>query len=170
MFLFRCSSRLAKHIMRITALTRRGTQQLSQDSDAADLEKEWGTSINRSLDKVLGKFYKPKTRHRIFPPLPKLKFNQDQMIVYSSLNFQELQPIEEPKTPAVLWNHATRYKSSSALLPRAAKVGGHKGNSESKHATYYNTSVKQLRANVMGRTSSPSRKTHDTLLRSTHKK
>lgn len=170
MFLFPCYARLAKHIMRITALTRRGTQQLSQDSDEADFEKEWGTSVTRSLDKVLGKFYKPKIRHRFLPPLPKLKFNQDQMIVYSSLNFRELQPIEEPKTPAVLWNHTTRYKSSSALLPRTAKVGGYKANSESKHATYYNTSVKQLRANAMGSTNSPSRKTHDILLRSAHKK
>ena len=170
MFLFPCYARLAKHIMRITALTRRGTQQLSQDSDEADFEKEWGTSVTRSLDKVLGKFYKPKIRHRFLPPLPKLKFNQDQMIVYSSLNFRELQPIEEPKTPAVLWNHTTRYKSSSALLPRTAKVGGYKANSESKHATYYNTSVKQLRANAMSSTNNPSRKTHDILLRSTHKK
>ena len=170
MFLFPCYARLAKHIMRITALTRRGTQQLSQDSDEADLEKEWGTSVTGSLDKVLGKFYKPKIRHRFLPPLPKLKFNQDQMIVYSSLNFRELQPIEEPKTPAVLWNHTTRYKSSSALLPRTAKVGGYKANSESKHATYYNTSVKQHRANAMGSTNNPSRKTHDILLRSTHKK
>ena len=170
MFLFPCYARLARHIMRITALTRRGTQQLQQAIDAADLEKEWETSISQSLDKVLGKFYKPKTRHRIFPPLPKLKFNQDQMIVYSSLNFQELQPIVEPKTPAVLWNHPSRYKSSSALLPRTAKAGGHRANSECKHATYYNTSVKQLRANAIGRTRSPSRKTHDCLLRSTHKK
>ncbi|KAL9972869.1 hypothetical protein ACROYT_G019251 [Oculina patagonica] len=162
--------RLARHIMRITAMTRRGTQQLMQDSDNADLEKEWGTSISRSLESVLGKFYKPKTRHRFLPPLPKLKFNQDQMIVYSSLNFKELQMIEEPKTPAVLWNHTTRYKSSSALLPRMAKGGGHRASSESRHATYYNTPVKQFRVNAIGGTKSASRKPQDSLMRSTHKK
>lgn len=156
--------------MRITAMTRRGTQQLMQDSDNTDLEKEWGTSISRSLESVLGKFYKPKTRHRFLSPLPKLKFNQDQMIVYSSLNFKELQMIEEPKTPAVLWNHTTRYKSSSALLPRIAKGGGHRANSESRHATYYNTPVKQFRVNTIGGTKSASRKPQDTLMRSTQKK
>lgn len=157
--------------MRITAMTRRGTQQSIQDpADTTDLEKEWGTSITRSLQNVLGKFYKPKTRHRFLPPLPKLKFNQDQMIVYSSLNFKDLQTIEEPKTPAVLWNHATRYKSSSALLPRMGRVGGHRANSDSKHATYYNTSVKQHRANNIGATKSASRKPHDSLMRSANKK
>lgn len=153
--------------MRITTLTRRGTQQIMEDSsDNTDLEKEWGTSISRSLENVLGKFYKPKTRHRFLPPLPKLKFNQDQMIVYSSLNFKELQTIDEPKTPAVVWNHTTRYKSSSALLPRFAKFGGHRANSDSRHASYYNTPVKQLR----GGTKSASRKPQDSLMRSTHKR
>lgn len=157
--------------MRITALTRRGTQLNTQDSaDSTDEEKEWDSTITRTLENVLGKFYKPKTRHRFLPPLPKLKFNQDQMIVYSSLNFKDLQTIEEPKTPAVLWNHATRYKSSSALLPRITKGGGHRANSESKHATYYNTSIKQHRANHIGATKSASRKPHDGLMRPTLKK
>lgn len=167
MFLFRCSARLARHVMRFATLARQEPQLLPQASHAEDPDKkwEWETSIGRSLEKVLGKFYKPKTRHRIFPPLPKLKFNQDQMIVYSSLNFKELQPIEEP---AELWN--TRHKSSLALLPRTARAGGHRAISASKHATYYNTSVKQLRTSTIGRTKSPSRKTHDYLLRSAHKK
>ena len=157
--------------MRITALTRRGTQQSTQEStNNIDQEKEWDTCITRSLQNVLGKFYKPKTRHRFLPPLPKLKFNQDQMIVYSSLNFKDLQTIEEPKTPAVLWNHATRYKSSSALLPRIPKAAGHRASSESKHATYYNTSAKQHRANHITATKSASRKPHEGLMRSTMKK
>lgn len=169
MFLFPCSARLARDVMRFATLARRGTQLLPQASHAEDLDKEWEweASIGRSLEKVLGKFYKPKIRHRIFPPLPKLKFNQNQMIVYSSLNFKELQPIEEP---AELWNHTTRHKSSLALLPRTARAGGHRAISASKHATYYNTSVKQLRASTIGRTKSPSRKTHDYLLRSANKK
>ena len=153
--------------MRLTSLTRRGTQERTQEhTDDTELN-EWNSSITSSLENVLGKFYKPKTRHRFLPPLPKLKFNQNQMIVYSSLNFKELQAIEEPKTPAVLWNHATRYKSSSALLPRITKAGGHRANSDSKHTAYYNTSVKQHRAST---TKSASRKPHDGLMRSSIKK
>ena len=149
--------------MRIRAMSRRGTQQILQEAaDTTDLEKEWGPSISLSLNNILGKFYQPQTRHKLLPPLPKLKFNQDQMIVYSCLNFKDLQAIEEPKTPAVLCSHTTRHKSSSALLPRIAKVGGHRANSDSKHTTYYNTSVKQHRA-------SASRKPHESL-RASHKK
>lgn len=166
--------RLARHIMRITAMSRRGTQQHTHEAtDNPDDEIEWDTTITHSLENVLGKFYKPKTRHRFFPPLPRLKFNQDQMIVYSSLNFKELQAIEEPKTPAVLWNHNTRYKSSSSLLPRfLTKVTGHRGSSESKQTSYYgNTSVKQHRAaNQIRATKSASRKPNDGLMRSTLKK
>ena len=166
--------RLARHITRITALSRCGTQQHTHEAtDNTDDEIEWDTTIAHSLKNVLGKFYKPKTRHRFLPPLPRLKFTQDQMIVYSSLNFKELQTIEEPKTPAVLWNHNTRYKSSSSLLPRfLTKATGHRGSSESKQTSYYgNTSVKQHRAaNQIRATKSASRKPNDGLMRSTLKK
>ena len=156
--------------MRLTSLSQRGTPPDTQDrTDDTDLQ-EWNSSITSSLENVLGKFYKPKTRHRFLPPLPKLKFNQNQMIVYSSLNFKELQAIEEPKTPAVLWHHATRYKSSSALLPRNTKAGGHRANCDSKHTAYYNTSVKQHRATTLATTKSVSRKPHDGSLGSSIKK
>lgn len=161
--------------MRITALTHRGTQQHTRElaTDSTNDEKERDKTITHSLENVLGKFYKPKTRHRSLPPLPRLKFNQDQMIVYSSLNFKELQAIEEPKTPAVLWNHTTRYKSSSAHLPRVlTKATGHRGISESKQTSYYgNTSVRQHQgANQITATKSASRKPNDGLMRSTLKK
>ena len=154
--------RLARHIMRLTAMSGRGTQTIPQDQlqDTDELQ-EWNKTIANSLENVLGKFYKPKTRHRFLPPLPKLKFNQNQMIVYSSLQFKDLQPIVEPKTPVVLLNNATRYKSSSSLLPRIPKVGGYKTSSDSKNTTYYNTSVKQNRANNLVSQKNTSRKPHE---------
>ena len=156
--------------MRITALTRRGTQPI-QDIDTTDVNSEWEISIEGSLNNVLGKFYKPKTRHRFLPPLPKLKFNQDQMIVYSSLNVKELQAIEEPKTPAVLLPNATRYKSSSALLPRGTtRAAGHRSNSDSKHAPFNSTSLKHHRPSNVVRIKSPSRRPHDNSARLTPKK
>jgi len=159
------SCRLARHIMRISFLTRRGTQHSMEDStDNTDEENRWDSTITHSLQNILGKCYKPKTRHRFVPPLPKLKFNQDQMIVYSSLNFKELKTVEEPKTPAVL------YKSSSTLLPRIAKVGGHRTPSDSRHAAYYNASTKQHRVNHIAAAKSASRRQHDGLMRSTLKK
>lgn len=167
--LFYC--RLAKHIMLLTSLTRRGTQHSTHDhTENIEELKELNSSVNLSLENVLGKFYKPKTRHRLLPPLPKLKFNQDQMIVYSSLNFKDLQPIEEPKTPAVLWSNSTRHKSSSALLPRIPKAGGHRANSDSKHTTYYNATVKQHRTNNLATTKSASRRPHDGFMRPSLKK
>ena len=154
--------RLARHIMRLTAMSGRGTQTIPQDQlqDTDELQ-EWNKTIANSLENVLGKFYKPKTRHRFLPPLPKLKFNQNQMIVYSSLQFKDLQAIVEPKTPAVLLNNATRYKSSSSLLPRIPKIGGYKTSSDSKNTTYYNTSVKQNRANNLVSQKTTSRKPHE---------
>ncbi|PFX29987.1 WD repeat-containing protein on Y chromosome [Stylophora pistillata] len=141
--------RLAMHVMRITAISRRGTQSTLQSStDNTDWEDECGPSIGQSLKNILGKFYKPKIRHKPLPPLPKLKFNQDQMIVYSCLNFKDLQAVEEPKTPALLCSHNTRKKSSSGLLPRIAKTRGHRSNSDSKHTTYFRAPGKQTRAST----------------------
>ncbi|XP_068720558.1 cilia- and flagella-associated protein 337-like [Montipora capricornis] len=158
--------KLARHIMRLTAMSSRGTRTIPQDQlqDTDELQ-EWNKTIANSLENVLGKFYKPKTRHRFLPPLPKLKFNQNQMIVYSSLQFKDLQAIVEPKTPAVLLNNATRYKSSSSLLPRIPKVGGYKTSSDSKNTTYYNTSVKQNRANNLVSQKNTSRKPHEGAMR-----
>lgn len=135
--------------MHIATFSRRETQSILQDSsDTEDWENEWGPSISLSLKNILGKFYKPKIRHKPLPPLPKLKFNQDQMIVYSCLNFKDLQAVEEPKTPAVLCSHNTRQNSSSGLLPRIIKNRGHRENSDSKHITYFSASVKQPRAST----------------------
>lgn len=135
--------------MHFKTFSRRETQSILQDSsDTKDWENEWGPSISPSLKNILGKFYKPKIRHKPLPPLPKLKFNQDQMIVYSCLNFKDLQAVEEPKTPAVLCSHNTRQNSSSGPLPRIIKNRGHRENSDSKHITYFSASVKQPRAST----------------------
>lgn len=124
--------------------------------------------VARSLDNVLGKFYKPKTRHRFFPPLPKLKFNHNQMLVYSSLQFKDLQLIEEPKTPGMLLNNTTGYKSSSTLLPRIPKAGGYRTTSDVKQT--YNPSAKHNRGSTIVAQKQIPRKPNDGRMRSSFKK
>ena len=169
-FLLLCF-RVTRHILRLTTFSRLGTESSPQyQLQDTDEVKEWDRKVARSLENVLGKFYKPKTRHRFLPPLPKLKFNHNQMIVYSSLPFKDLQPIEEPKTPGILLNSTTGYKSSSTLLPRIQKAGGFRTTSDVKHATFYNPSAKHNRGNISVTQKNTPRKPYDGTMRSSFKK
>lgn len=68
------------------------------------------------MDHILGKCYKPKTRHHMPPVLPKLKMNQlSQVVVYSSLKCTDLAPIVEPKPPVVLFQTCNNPKPSSRI-------------------------------------------------------
>lgn len=68
------------------------------------------------MDHILGKCYKPKTRHHMPPVLPKLKINQlSQVVVYSSLKCTDLAPIVEPKPPVVLFQTCNNPKPSSRI-------------------------------------------------------
>ena len=107
--------------MRITAMTRgKIGRKSSIKQGKEDLELETAMylkSIDSSLKNVLGKCYQPKTRHRLLPPLPKLKYNHNQVVVYSSLPYKELESIElNPKAPGVLRQQLVRYKSSTTML------------------------------------------------------
>lgn len=74
-------------------------------------------TMDSSLKNKLGKCYKPKNRHRLLPPLPKLKYNHNQIVVYSSLPYKELESVDmNPKTPGVLRQQLVRYRSSNTML------------------------------------------------------
>ncbi|XP_067040016.1 cilia- and flagella-associated protein 337-like [Acropora muricata] len=163
--------KIARHILRLNTFSHPGTQSSPQcQLQNTDELKELDRKVARSLENVLGKFYKPKTRHRFFPPLPKLKFNHNQMLVYSSLQFKDLQLIEEPKTPGMLLNNTTGYKSSSTLLPRIPKAGGYRTTSDVKQTTSYNPSAKHNRGSTVVAQKHIPRKPYDGRMRSSFKK
>ncbi|XP_028518792.1 WD repeat-containing protein 49 [Exaiptasia diaphana] len=104
--------RVAKHILRITRLgghARRRSKSMAESDPNLMLP-----NIDRSLKDVLGKHYKPKTRHRLLPPMQKPRFNQNQIVVYSSLPYKEMESLEEPRLPSSLG--CSHRKSSSTLF------------------------------------------------------
>lgn len=92
------------------------------------------------------------------------------MLVYSSLQFKDLQLIEEPKTPGMLLNNTTGYKSSSTLLPRIPKAGGYRTTSDVKQTTSYNPSAKHNRGSTVVAQKHIPRKPYDGRMRSSFKK
>ncbi|XP_071834643.1 cilia- and flagella-associated protein 337-like isoform X2 [Apostichopus japonicus] len=113
--------RLARNIMMIVSRNQLRSEEAdanfqprspSYDDDdiTADEKRQesWGTSA------ILGKSYKPKTRHKIPPLLPEIKQNQSQVVVYSSLPFTDLAPVKEPDVPASLQEIQLRHHTSSS--------------------------------------------------------
>lgn len=120
------SRRLARHILRITQMTRRGTESPRGGQESPDFDGEDQSYVDTSLENVLGRYYKPKVRHRLLQPPPKLRFNHNQIIVYSSLPCKELEQIVEHKIPGVLKNaHTHRNNASSTTLVRHKTYGAH---------------------------------------------
>ncbi|XP_041468554.1 WD repeat-containing protein on Y chromosome-like isoform X2 [Lytechinus variegatus] len=123
--------KLAKTIMMVV-----GRKQIRQDefedsnsnSDGVDdieqaeekRQSSWGTSS------ILGKSYKPKTRHKMPPILPDIKHNQSQVMVYSSLPFTNLTPVKDPTVPATLQEIQLRHQSSDDTMNNQL-VGGPAG-------------------------------------------
>ncbi|KAJ8045382.1 WD repeat-containing protein on Y chromosome [Holothuria leucospilota] len=111
--------RLARNIMMIVARNQGKQDDIEQDyqsgsqsydaDDASDEKRQesWGTSA------ILGKSYKPKTRHKMPPVLPEIKQNQSQVVVYSSLPFTDLEPVKEPEIPATLQEIQLRHQASN---------------------------------------------------------
>ena len=67
------------------------------------------------MNNILGKCYRPKKRHHMPPVLPKLRMNHNQIVVYSSLKCNELEPVVEPKQPIILFQSATSSKPSPRI-------------------------------------------------------
>ncbi|XP_077864869.1 WD repeat-containing protein on Y chromosome-like [Saccoglossus kowalevskii] len=84
------------HMAKATSLGEYMSDTDSNEDANSDTEADRGTS------KILGKSYKPKTRHKMPPVLPEIRTNQTQVSVYSSLPFSELDEIPEAKLPAVI--------------------------------------------------------------------
>ncbi|XP_030855252.1 WD repeat-containing protein on Y chromosome isoform X3 [Strongylocentrotus purpuratus] len=113
--------KLAKTIMMVV-----GRKQIPQDdledsnsnSDGVDdieqaeekRQSSWGTSS------ILGKSYKPKTRHKMPPILPDIRHNHSQVMVYSSLPFTNLTPVKDPTVPASLQEIQLRNQSSDDTM------------------------------------------------------
>ncbi|XP_074662765.1 cilia- and flagella-associated protein 337-like [Tubulanus polymorphus] len=66
------------------------------DTDEDESEKE------PALEHILGRHYKAKVRHRIPPQLPPIRHNQSQVVVYSSLPFHDMVPINDFVPPPFL--------------------------------------------------------------------
>ncbi|KAK3740293.1 hypothetical protein QZH41_018524, partial [Actinostola sp. cb2023] len=112
---------VARHILLITSMGF-GRRSKAASDEVADLDMVY-KNIDNSLKNVLGKYYKPKTRHRLLPPIQKPRFNQNQVVVYSSLPYKEMEPLEEPRLPSTLgYSHR---KSSSTLFGEQPEKGRH---------------------------------------------
>lgn len=89
--------------------------QLASKAKNLDTEAETVTiNIEESLKNVLGKHYHPRKRHRSLPSLQKPQFNQNQVVVYSSLPYKDMDVVVEPRMPSTLAHHG--HKASSATL------------------------------------------------------
>ncbi|XP_071962420.1 WD repeat-containing protein on Y chromosome-like [Antedon mediterranea] len=115
--------RLTKNIMMIISRNEKADHKAYDSAfdpshvEEEDDDKAWrgGTSA------VLGKSYKPKTRHKMPPTLPEIKHNQNQVVVYSSLPFTNLAPIKEITVPITLQEmHLRQHQAASD----AADTGG----------------------------------------------
>ncbi|XP_033640138.1 WD repeat-containing protein on Y chromosome-like [Asterias rubens] len=113
--------KLAKNIMMIVARNQLARAAQGEDDDADTGDGKDGRSENKLEEKrratwgtssILGKSYKPKTRHKMPPTLPDIKQNQNQVVVYSSLPFNELEPVQEVKAPATLQEIQLRHQQS----------------------------------------------------------
>ena len=80
--------RLAKNIMMIVARNQLARAAQGEDDDADTGDGKDGRSENKLEEKrratwgtssILGKSYKPKTRHKMPPTLPDIKQNQNQV-------------------------------------------------------------------------------------------
>ncbi|XP_066272941.1 WD repeat-containing protein on Y chromosome-like isoform X2 [Branchiostoma lanceolatum] len=66
--------------------------------------------------------YKPQTRHRMSPRLPKLRQFQTQVAVYSSIPYSKLQPVTMPPTPDIVHEIHARHQKEQER-PNVA-IGG----------------------------------------------
>ncbi|XP_064622322.1 WD repeat-containing protein on Y chromosome-like [Lineus longissimus] len=66
-------------------------------------------------ESILGKYYKPKVRHKIAPTLPPIKHSQNQVVVYSSLPFNDLTPQEECEASTELKEIQKRHNLTTSL-------------------------------------------------------
>ncbi|XP_033123331.1 WD repeat-containing protein on Y chromosome-like isoform X2 [Anneissia japonica] len=120
--------RLAKNIMMIISRNQKADQiKFDSSFDPGQLdgqEEEECKKAARGISSILGKSYKPKTRHKIPPTLPDIKHNQSQVVVYSSLPFTNLAPIKEITMPATLQEMHLRQQQSSADAAENNTSGG----------------------------------------------
>ena len=123
--------KLAKNIFTVLHLGRRATRTTpvkTDDENADEIDDETAALsrphvLNISLTNILGKNYKPKQRHRMAPNV-KPQINHSQCIAFSALPFSELEPIEEPKMPAVLIQAlAARQQHQRTLSPGFNEAG-----------------------------------------------
>jgi len=84
-------------------------EHVIEDTDSS--EEDSDKSADKGASRILGKSYKPKTRHKMPPLLPEIRQNANQLSVYSSLPFCELAPVNEPKLPAVIQQIQARNQS-----------------------------------------------------------
>ncbi|XP_038078621.1 WD repeat-containing protein on Y chromosome-like isoform X2 [Patiria miniata] len=122
--------KLAKNIMMIVA--RNQLAKAAQGIDDSSLEGDDGKLLGEKAhdsgkaslgtSTILGKSYKPKTRHKMPPTLPEIKQNQNQVVVYSSLPFTDLEPVEEIKVPTTLHEIQLRQQQSMEAM-RGAENG-----------------------------------------------
>ncbi|EDO38985.1 predicted protein [Nematostella vectensis] len=91
--------RIAKQILNIANIGRHLTTKMADTSfDQQALEP----SIKESMRNVLGKYYQPKTRHRLLPPIQRPRFNHNQVVVYSSLPYKDLETVDDANLSFVL--------------------------------------------------------------------
>ncbi|XP_022093005.1 WD repeat-containing protein on Y chromosome-like isoform X2 [Acanthaster planci] len=138
--------KLAKNIMMIVA--RNQLAKAGQGLDDSSLGVDDGQRLGEKADdsgqssygtsSILGKSYKPKTRHKMPPSLPDIKQNQNQVVVYSSLPFTDLEPVEEIKMPTTLQEiHLRQQQSIEAMRgvengPAGATIGKKHGGKRSR--------------------------------------
>ncbi|XP_071485402.1 WD repeat-containing protein on Y chromosome-like [Diadema antillarum] len=113
--------KLAKTIMMVVGrkqIRNDEFEEANSNNDAIDdIEQaeekrsaSWGTSS------ILGKSYKPKTRHKMPPLLPEIKHNHSQVMVYSSLPFTDLAPVRETTVPTTLQEIQLRHQGSDDAM------------------------------------------------------
>ncbi|XP_070571095.1 WD repeat-containing protein on Y chromosome-like [Ptychodera flava] len=87
--------------------------ELVGDSESSEDDED--KHVDQGISTILGKSYKPKTRHKVPPMLPEIRQNANQLSVFSSLPFCELEPVQEPKLPAVIQQIQARQQSMENL-------------------------------------------------------
>ncbi|XP_077992887.1 cilia- and flagella-associated protein 337-like [Glandiceps talaboti] len=84
-------------------------EEVVEDTDSSEDDSD--KAADKGASSILGKSYKPKTRHKMPPLLPEIRQNAHQLSVYSSLPFCDLDPVSEPKLPAVIQQIQARNQS-----------------------------------------------------------
>lgn len=124
---------IARSFLQVAGRLTHGRDTQAEDSGGQDQEASAMTSTTLQeaqcridMNNILGKFYKPKTRHHMPPNLPKLRMNKNQIVVYTSLKCNELSPVVEPKPPVVT------FQTNSKPSPRVPSSKSDKDAQEGK--------------------------------------